>query len=250
MRRAIRTIRNNEQANGVAERWIGLTKVRATALLASKTMPPYLWTYATRWVCHAHNLSQLRMEPRKLPGFGDVVNVSVTNGVKPTFKPRGDIGVCLGHSNSIANGVVVLIVKQGQITELVTAKVRRLALDRNKSWTLSPSPHGGPAVFVNQDGEIRWSTTTIDVPTVEVLHPSKRYDHPATENLKHTFEGWAWYSSNIGDILPPWNEIGFAPGKDSIPDRPLDPLPQFHKSMPNLRIVDDDVPSYNPSLRG
>ena len=38
------------QANGLAERWIGIVKVRATALLADVRLPPEYWSYACRWV--------------------------------------------------------------------------------------------------------------------------------------------------------------------------------------------------------
>ena len=32
--------------NGLAERWVGITKVRATALLADVRLPPEYWSYA------------------------------------------------------------------------------------------------------------------------------------------------------------------------------------------------------------
>ena len=34
------------QGNGLAERWIGIVKVRATALLADARLPPDYWSYA------------------------------------------------------------------------------------------------------------------------------------------------------------------------------------------------------------
>ena len=42
------------QANGLAERWIGIVKVRATALLADVRLPPEYWSYACRWVAYVH----------------------------------------------------------------------------------------------------------------------------------------------------------------------------------------------------
>ena len=35
------------QANGLAERWIGIAKVRATALLADVRLPPDYWSLTT-----------------------------------------------------------------------------------------------------------------------------------------------------------------------------------------------------------
>ena len=42
------------QGNGLAERWIGIVKVRATALLADVRLPPDYWSYACRWVAYIH----------------------------------------------------------------------------------------------------------------------------------------------------------------------------------------------------
>ena len=42
-------------ANGIAERWVGIVKVRATALLAEHRLPPDYWAYACRWVAYIHN---------------------------------------------------------------------------------------------------------------------------------------------------------------------------------------------------
>ena len=42
------------QGNGLAERWIGIVKVRATALLADVRLPPDYWSYACRWVAYVH----------------------------------------------------------------------------------------------------------------------------------------------------------------------------------------------------
>ena len=42
------------QANGLAGRWIGIVKVRATALLADVRLPPDYWSYACRWVAYVH----------------------------------------------------------------------------------------------------------------------------------------------------------------------------------------------------
>ena len=40
----------DSQANGVAERWINLTKTKSTALLASRYLPTPFWCYAVAWV--------------------------------------------------------------------------------------------------------------------------------------------------------------------------------------------------------
>ena len=62
------------QANGLAERWIGIIKVRATALLADVRLPPDYWSYACRWVAymHTHRVTEIPIN-KVLPHFGDVV---------------------------------------------------------------------------------------------------------------------------------------------------------------------------------
>ena len=62
------------QGNGLAERWIGIVKVRATALLADVRLPPDYWSYACRWVAyvHTHRVTEIPVN-KALPHFGDVV---------------------------------------------------------------------------------------------------------------------------------------------------------------------------------
>ena len=64
------------QANGLAERWIGIIKVRATALLADVRLPPDYWSCACRWAAyvHTHRVTEIPIN-KTLPHFGDVVVV-------------------------------------------------------------------------------------------------------------------------------------------------------------------------------
>ena len=61
------------QGNGLAERWIGTVKVRATALLADVRLPPDYWSYACRCAyIHTHRVTEIPIN-KTLPHFGDVV---------------------------------------------------------------------------------------------------------------------------------------------------------------------------------
>ena len=63
-------------ANGIAERWVGIVKVRATALLAEHRLPPDYWAYACRWVAYIHNHRVLGIKLNaSYPLLGDVVVV-------------------------------------------------------------------------------------------------------------------------------------------------------------------------------
>ena len=58
--------------NGLAERWVGIVRVRATALLADVRLPPEYWSYACRWVAyvHTHRVFDLPIDNTLLV-FGD-----------------------------------------------------------------------------------------------------------------------------------------------------------------------------------
>ena len=62
---------HDPQGNGLAERWIGIIKVRATALLADVRLPPDYWSYACRWVAyvHTHHVTEIPTN-KTLPHFG------------------------------------------------------------------------------------------------------------------------------------------------------------------------------------
>ena len=117
------------QGNGLAERWIGIVKVRATALLADVSLPPDYWSYACRWVAyihtHTHRVTEIPIN-KALPHFGDMVVMHHAFKKPPSFENRGTTGVCLGHGSRIAGGVLVVSVVNGELKEVCSAKVRTL----------------------------------------------------------------------------------------------------------------------------
>ena len=129
------------QANGLAERWIGIVKVRATALLADVRLPPDYWSYACRWVAyvHTHRVTEIPIN-KALPHFGDVVVIHHAFKKPPSFENRGSTGVCLGHDTRIAGGVLVVSVINGELKEVCSAKVRKLGECVGKAWRLHVHP--------------------------------------------------------------------------------------------------------------
>ena len=75
------------QGNGLAERWIGIVKVRATALLADVRLPPDYWSYACRWVAyvHRHRVTEIPIN-KTLPHFGEVVVMHHAFKKPPSFE--------------------------------------------------------------------------------------------------------------------------------------------------------------------
>ena len=103
-------------ANGIAERWVGIVQVSATALLAEHRLPPDYWFYAFRWVAYVHNDRVLGIRLNaSYPLVGDVVVECIVSSCwgcgsgaqileKPSgFEDRGVTGVCLGH-NPLTSG--------------------------------------------------------------------------------------------------------------------------------------------------
>ena len=117
------------QGNGLAERWIGIVKVRATALLADVCLPPDYWSYACRWVAyiHTHSVTEIPIS-KTLPHFGDVVVMH------HAFKKPPD--------SRIAGGVLVVSVVNGELKEMCSAKVRTLGEKVGQAWRLHVHPQG------------------------------------------------------------------------------------------------------------
>ena len=139
------------QGNGLAERWIGIVKVRATALLADVRLPPDYWSYACRWVAyvHTHRVTEIPIN-KALPHFGDVVVIHHSFKKPPSFENRGSTGVCLGHETRIAGGVLVVSVVNGELKEVCSAKVRKLGERVGQAWRLYVHPQDSSrAAYVN-----------------------------------------------------------------------------------------------------
>ena len=159
------------QGNGLAERWIGIAKVRATAtaLLADVRLPPEYWSYACRWVAyvHTHRITEIPIN-KTLPHFGDVVVVHQAFKKPPSYENRGVTGVCLGHDSRIAGGVLVVSVVNGELKEVCSAKVRNLGEKVGQAWRLHVHPQdSSKAAYVNRKGEVELNLQEIEVPTVE-----------------------------------------------------------------------------------
>ena len=107
-------------ANGVAERWIDLVKIKATVLLAANHLSTAYWNYAVAWVTHAYNNKVLAIPPKKtLPEFGQLILVKSKRDHK--FQDKGDLAIMMGIYPKIPNGLVALRVKDGKLGELCTA---------------------------------------------------------------------------------------------------------------------------------
>ena len=191
------------QANGLAERWIGIVKVRATALLADVRLPPDYWSYACRWVAYVHTRRVTEIPINKaLPHFGDVVVMHHAFKKPPSFENRGTTGVCLGHDTSIAGGVLVVSVVNGELKEVCSAKVRKLGERVGQAWRLHVHPQDSSrSAYVNRKGEVKWNLQDLEVPTVEQCVKEDALEVP---DIRELGLGWAWFVNDLRAFLLAW----------------------------------------------
>ena len=237
------------QANGLAERWIGIVKVRATALLADVRLPPDYWSYACRWVAyvHTHCVTEIPIN-KALPHFGDVVVVHHAFKKPPSFENRGSTGVCLGHDSRIAGGFLVVSVVNGELKEVYSAKVRKLGERVGQAWRLHVHPQDSArAAYVNRAGEVKWNLQDIDVPTVEQC---VKEDALEIQDIRELGLGWAWFVNDLRAFLPAWQDMELATpaGEEPITQVaggvPLEPLPVRAEAT----HVEADVHTYERPL--
>ena len=217
------------QGNGLAERWIGIVKVRATALLADVRLPPDYWSYACRWVAyvHTHRVTEIPLN-KALPHFGDVVVLHHAFKKPPSFENRGTTGVCLGHDSRIAGGVLVVSVVNSELKEVCSAKVRTLGEKVGQAWRLHVHPQdSSKAAYVNRKGEVKWSLHEIEVPSVEQC---VKEDALEVQDIRELGLGWAWFMNDLRAFLPAWQEMELASPYSEEPvtqieaEVPIEPL--------------------------
>ena len=205
----------DSQANGVAERWINLIKTKATVLLASKYMHTSFWCYAVAWVARCYNQKVLGQKPRKnLPEFGQLLLVRTKRHHK--LEERGCLGIMAGTYPDIPNGVIVLSVNNHSIQEIYTAHVAPATFSDKDRWFVKRDRHDpNKIVYVSQKGEVSWDIPLSKLSTVEERIPIKHHPHYAA--LQRAVDGWAWYTSNVGQLLPHFNDIEPEEGEEPLP---------------------------------
>ena len=143
---------------------------------------------------HTHRVTEIAIN-KTLPHFGDVVVVHQALKKPPSFENRGVTGVCLGHDNCIAGGVLVVSVVNGALREVCSAKVHRLSEKVGQALRLHVDPRdSSKATYVNSSGDVKWSLNEIEVPTVE---QRVREDAFEIQDIRELGLGWAWYVNDL-----------------------------------------------------
>ena len=68
---------------------------------------------------------------------------------------------------------------------------------------------------MSNKGEATWDIPISSLPTVEEREVWNR--HPTFASLQRSRDGWAWYTANIGRLLPSFRDIEVEAAEDPIP---------------------------------
>ena len=68
---------------------------------------------------------------------------------------------------------------------------------------------------MSNKGEATWDIPISSLPTVEEKEVWNR--HPTFVSLQRSRDGWAWYTANVGRLLPSYQDIEVEDGEDPIP---------------------------------
>ena len=167
------------------------------------------------WVTRCYNIKVLGQKPRKnLPEFGQLLLVRVNRENK--LQERGRLGIMAGTYPEIANGVIVLSVHNNTVHESYTAHVAPATFSDKDHWFIKrDTKDPNKIVYVNDKGEITWEAPLPHLPTVEQKIPLKYHPHYAA--LQRAVDGWAWYTSNVGQLLPHFEDIEPEDEKEPLP---------------------------------
>ena len=210
------TSTGDPSSNGVAERWIDLVKVKATVLLASRYLPTTVWCYAVPWVAYTYNQKTLGQTPKKsIPEFGQLILVRAKRDNK--FQERAELGIMMGFYPQIPHGVIAVTIQRNKtISEIYTAHVAPAHMEKTERWFLKRDvKNPDRLVYVSTKGEVSWDVPMDKLPTVEEKRHWDRYPHFVS--LQRARDGWAWYTSNIGRLLPDYREIDVEGEEERLP---------------------------------
>ena len=115
----------------------------------------------------------------------------------------------------MAGGVLVVSVVNGALKEVCSAKVRTLG-EGGTGMELHVHPQDSSrATYVNHKGDVKWSLSEIEVPTVEQC---VREDAIETQDVRELGLGWAWFVNDLHAVLPDWQDMELA---SPYPDEPV-----------------------------
>ena len=90
-------------------------------------------------------------------------------------------------------------------------------MEKAEKWFLKrDTKNPNQMVYVSTKGEVTWDVSKDSLPTVEEKQHWDR--HPKFVSLQRVRDGWAWYTSNTGRLLPNYREIEVEGEEERLPD--------------------------------
>ena len=89
-------------------------------------------------------------------------------------------------------------------------------MEKSERWFLKRDvKNPNQMVYVSTKGEVTWDVPVDSLPTVEEKQHWDR--HPKFVSLQRARDGWAWYTSNIGRLLPNYRDIEVEGEEERLP---------------------------------
>ena len=112
--------------------------------------------------------------------------------------------------------VAVTIQRNKTISEGYTAHVAPAHMEKTEKWFLKRgTKNPNQMVYVSTKGEVTWDIPVDSLPTVEEKQHWDR--NPKFVSLQRARDGWAWYTSNIGRLLPNYRDIEVEGEEERLP---------------------------------
>ena len=117
---------NDPKSNGLAERYIGIIKHKAAALLGHAELSLSFWYWAAMQVAYVYRSKVLNAPmPKNAPTFGDRVLVRSIEGEKRSFDERCKEAIFLCWATEVTSDAVVANLLDGFITSYLQLKHKR-----------------------------------------------------------------------------------------------------------------------------
>ena len=125
---------------------------------------------------------------------------------KQQIRGKHRLGIMASTYWDMPNGVIVLSVDKNSIQETYTAHVAPATFNDKDRWFIKRDRHDpNELIYCIDKVEVSWGVPTPKLATIEERMPIKANPHYAA--LQRATDGWAWCTSNAGQLLPNFHNI-------------------------------------------
>ena len=171
---------NDPQNNGLAERFVGIIKKRATSYLIHSKLSLDFWYWASLQAAMVYRLQKVSQQlPENTPTFGNVVLIRDPEAEKKSFHDSTREGIFLAWDHTVAEGAWVATFLLGAAKPTITRVAAPQVWPGSTMlrWKTKESPLSKEKVWVSTTGEIRFARPNPD----EILTMEERNTPPPAE---------------------------------------------------------------------